>query len=55
MHFVAVVIGDMGSIIRRSVAGGFLVGIIVTFLQAYLPGQTRFFNAFAFAIVILVL
>src|SRR6516162_1638077 len=53
--FVAVVIGGMGSLVG-SVAGGFLVGIIVTFLQAYLPPDLRGFrDAFAFAIVILVL
>jgi branched-chain amino acid transport system permease protein len=53
--FVAVVIGGMGSLVG-SVAGGFLVGIIVTFLQAYLPPDLRSFrDTFAFAIVILVL
>ena len=53
--FVAVVIGGMGSL-TGSVAGGFLVGIIVTFLQAYLPPDLRSFrDAFAFAVVILVL
>jgi branched-chain amino acid transport system permease protein len=53
--FVAVVIGGMGSLVG-SVAGGFLVGIIVTFLQAYLPQDLRGFrDAFAFAVVILML
>jgi branched-chain amino acid transport system permease protein len=53
--FVAVVIGGMGSLVG-SVAGGFLVGIIVTFLQAYLPPDLRGFrDAFAFAVVILML
>jgi branched-chain amino acid transport system permease protein len=53
--FVAVVIGGMGSLVG-SVAGGFLVGIIVTFLQAYLPSDLRGFrDAFAFAVVILML
>ena len=46
-RFIASVVGA---------AGGFLVGIIVTFLQAYLPPDLRGFrDAFAFAIVILVL
>jgi branched-chain amino acid transport system permease protein len=53
--FVAVVIGGMGSLIG-SVAGGFLVGIIVTFLQVYLPLDLRGFrDAFAFGVVILML
>jgi branched-chain amino acid transport system permease protein len=53
--FVAVVVGGMGSLVG-SVAGGFLVGIIVSFLQAYLPPDLRGFrDAFAFAVVILVL
>jgi branched-chain amino acid transport system permease protein len=53
--FVAVVIGGMGSLVG-SVAGGFLVGIILTFLQAYLPPDLRGFrDAFAFAVVILVI
>jgi branched-chain amino acid transport system permease protein len=53
--FVAVVIGGMGSLVG-SVAGGFLVGIIVTFLQAYLPQDLRGFrDAFAFGVVILML
>jgi branched-chain amino acid transport system permease protein len=53
--FVAVVIGGMGSLVG-SVAGGFMVGIIVTFLQAYLPQDLRGFrDAFAFGVVILML
>ena len=53
--FVAVVIGGMGSL-TGAVAGGFLIGLIVTMLQAYLPPDLRAFrDAFAFAIVILVL
>jgi branched-chain amino acid transport system permease protein len=53
--FVAVVIGGMGTL-TGAVAGGFLLGIIVTMLQAYLPADLRAFrDAFAFAIVIVVL
>lgn len=53
--FVAVVIGGMGSL-GGAVLGGFLVGIIVTMLQAYLPLELRDFrDAFAFAAVIAVL
>ena len=53
--FVAVVVGGMGSLVG-AVAGGFLIGIIVTMLQAYLPPELRSFrDAFAFAFVILVL
>ncbi len=53
--FVAVVVGGMGSL-PGAVAGGFLVGFVVTLLQAYLPPDLRVFrDAFAFAFVILVL
>ena len=53
--FVAVVVGGMGSL-PGAVAGGFLVGFVVTMLQAYLPPELRVFrDAFAFAFVILVL
>lgn len=53
--FVAVVIGGMGSL-PGAVAGGFLVGFLVTMLQAYLPPELRVFrDAFTFAIVIVVL
>ncbi len=53
--FVAVVVGGMGSL-PGAVAGGFLVGFVVTMLQAYLPPDMRVFrDAFAFAFVILVL
>lgn len=53
--FVAVVVGGMGSL-PGAVAGGFLVGFVVTMLQAYLPSDLRVFrDAFAFAFVILVL
>ncbi|UDL93923.1 MULTISPECIES: branched-chain amino acid ABC transporter permease [Lichenihabitans] len=53
--FVAVVIGGMGNLVG-AVAGGFLIGIVLTMLQAYLPPELRAFrDAFAFAFVILVL
>jgi branched-chain amino acid transport system permease protein len=53
--FVAVVVGGMGSL-PGAVAGGFLVGFVVTMLQAYLPSDLRVFrDGFAFAFVILVL
>jgi branched-chain amino acid transport system permease protein len=53
--FVAVVVGGMGSLVG-AVVGGFVIGIIVTMLQAYLPPDLRAFrDAFAFAFVILVL
>ena len=53
--FVAVVVGGMGSL-PGAVVGGFAIGFIVTMLQAYLPPDLRVFrDAFAFAIVILVL
>lgn len=53
--FVAVVVGGMGSLVG-AVVGGFTIGFIVTMLQAYLPPDLRAFrDAFAFAIVILVL
>lgn len=53
--FVAVVVGGMGSLVG-AVVGGFTIGFIVTMLQAYLPPELRAFrDAFAFAIVILVL
>lgn len=53
--FVAVVIGGMGNLLG-SVVGGFLIGILLTMLQAYLPPDLRAFrDAFAFAFVILVL
>ena len=53
--FVAVVVGGMGSLVG-SVAGGFMIGLIVTLLQAYLPPDLRGFrDAFAFAFVIFML
>lgn len=53
--FVAVVIGGMGNL-AGAVLGGFLLGLIVTMLQAYLPPDLRAFrDAFAFGIVVLVL
>lgn len=55
LGFVAVVIGGMGSLVG-AVLGGFLVGLITTFLQAYLPPDLRAFqDAWAFAMVILIL
>src|SRR6202034_3475758 len=53
--FVAVVVGGMGNL-TGAVVGGFTLGLIVTMLQAYLPSDLRAFrDAFAFALVILVL
>ncbi|KQV36980.1 branched-chain amino acid ABC transporter permease [Rhizobium sp. Root1204] len=53
--FVAVVVGGMGSLVG-AVAGGFLIGIAVTMLQAYLPSDLKAFrDAFAFGLVIVVL
>jgi branched-chain amino acid transport system permease protein len=53
--FVATVIGGLGSL-EGAVAGGFLVGIISTLLQAFLPVDLRpFREAFLFVAVILVL
>jgi branched-chain amino acid transport system permease protein len=53
--FVAVVVGGMGSL-TGAVLGGFVVGLVLTLLQAYLPPDLRAFReAFAFAFVILVL
>lgn len=53
--FVAVVVGGMGSL-AGAVAGGFVIGMIVTMLQAYLPTDLRpFRDAFAFGVVIAVL
>ena len=53
--FIAVVVGGMGSLLG-AVIGGFLIGLIVTMLQAYLPPDARVFrDAFAFGLVILVL
>ncbi|MBY5315369.1 branched-chain amino acid ABC transporter permease [Rhizobium leguminosarum] len=53
--FVAVVIGGMGSLVG-AVVGGFLVGILLVMLQAYLPADLRGFrDAFAFGILVLVL
>ena len=48
-------IGGMGNLVG-AVVGGFLIGIVLTMLQAYLPPDLRAFrDAFAFAVVILVL
>jgi branched-chain amino acid transport system permease protein len=53
--FVAVVIGGMGSLVG-AVLGGFVIGFLVTMLQAYLPDGLRVFrDAFAFAAVIAML
>lgn len=53
--FVAVVIGGMGSLVGAAL-GGLSIGMVVIFLQAYLPADLRAFrDAFAFAFVILVL
>jgi branched-chain amino acid transport system permease protein len=53
--FVATVIGGLGSL-EGAVAGGFLVGIVSTLLQAFLPPDFRpFREAFLFLAVILVL
>ncbi|MBB3999241.1 hypothetical protein [Aureimonas pseudogalii] len=48
---VAVVVGGMGSLVG-AVVGGFVIGIIVTMLQAYLPPDlSAFRDAFAFVIL----
>ncbi|MCZ4433059.1 branched-chain amino acid ABC transporter permease [Agrobacterium sp. SOY23] len=53
--FVAVVVGGMGNL-AGSVIGGYLIGFLVTMLQAYLPPDLRGFrDCFAFALVILIL
>ncbi|WP_321954206.1 branched-chain amino acid ABC transporter permease [Paraburkholderia bannensis] len=53
--FTAVVIGGMGSLVG-AVVGGFVVGILITMLQAYLPPGVRDFrDAFAFGVLVLVL
>ncbi|MFE0019281.1 branched-chain amino acid ABC transporter permease [Mesorhizobium sp. NPDC059054] len=53
--FVATVIGGLGNLVG-AVAGGFLVGVVSTLLQALLPEEFRpFREAFLFAVVILVL
>lgn len=53
--FVAVVVGGMGNLVG-AVVGGYLIGFVVTMLQAYLPQELRGFrDAFAFALVILIL
>lgn len=53
--FVAVVVGGMGSLVG-AVVGGYLIGFVVTMLQAYLPQDLRGFrDAFAFALVIAIL
>ncbi len=53
--FVATVIGGLGSL-EGAVAGGFLVGVVSTLLQAFLPTDLRpFREAFLFLAVILIL
>jgi branched-chain amino acid transport system permease protein len=53
--FIATVVGGMGSL-SGSVVGGMAVGMVSTFLQAYLPPDARTFrDAFVFALVILFL
>lgn len=53
--FVATVIGGLGSLVGAA-AGGFLVGVVSTLLQAFLPPDLRAFReAFLFVVVILVL
>ncbi|WP_176038564.1 branched-chain amino acid ABC transporter permease [Brucella tritici] len=53
--FVATVIGGLGSLVGAA-AGGFLVGVVSTLLQAFLPPELRAFReAFLFVVVILVL
>jgi branched-chain amino acid transport system permease protein len=53
--FFATVLGGMGSLVGAAL-GGFLVGIVSVFLQAYLPDDLRpYRDAFLFGIIILVL
>ncbi len=53
--FVATVIGGMGSLVGAAL-GGFLLGFVTVALQAWLPlGLRDFRDAFAFAVVILIL
>lgn len=53
--FFATVIGGIGSL-PGAVVGGYIVGILSVFLQAYLPGDLRpFRDAGVFSIVILIL
>ena len=53
--FVATVIGGLGNLVGAA-AGGFLVGVVSTLLQALLPEEFRpFREAFLFVVVILVL
>ena len=52
--FFATVVGGMGSLVGAAL-GGFLVGIVSVFLQAYLPEDLRpYRDAFLFGIVILI-
>lgn len=53
--FIATVIGGMGSL-TGSVIGGIAVGMVSSFLQAYLPPDARpFRDAFLFGLVVLLL
>jgi branched-chain amino acid transport system permease protein len=53
--FIASVIGGMGSL-AGSVVGGYVVGILSTLLQTFLPEAARpFRDAFVFFVVIVVL
>ncbi len=53
--FFATVMGGMGSLVGAAL-GGFLVGIVSVFLQAYLPDDLRpYRDAFLFGIILLIL
>jgi branched-chain amino acid transport system permease protein len=53
--FIATILGGMGSL-RGAVLGGFLLGILTTALQAYLPLELRYYrDAFAYGAVIAML
>jgi branched-chain amino acid transport system permease protein len=53
--FIATVVGGMGSLLG-AVVGGYVIGLTITFLQAYLPSELRDFrDAFAFGLVVLIL
>jgi len=53
--FFATVIGGIGSL-PGAVLGGYIVGVISVFLQAYLPEEVRpFRDAVVFSIVIVIL
>jgi branched-chain amino acid transport system permease protein len=53
--FISTVVGGLGSL-RGAVLGGFVIGIISSLLQAYLPADLRDFkDGFVFSAVILIL